>query len=504
MRNDDEHRMWPRWCGTLATVALVATVLGLGVLGGSGDPSTPTIVVLGVVATMIAFSSSGGALVAWVLVLFLRPTDFFPDLAEYRPALRLGALTGFLLLAGKLTRREFTFVSSRHNIWIVLLAVAVLISALNSHDQYASMFEFKVKFVKVVLFWFVALNVLSTRQRAVAFQVALGLAVVVLGGWAVYFKLGGAPVPTVDDTLAMSGMLTDAALDMLEEASGEAERTFLVKGLLEDPNDLALAQLMATPFLIEAWLEARGPRKWFMFFVMLIPVAGIVTTLSRGGLLGLGAGAFVIARGRGLGRVLSVGIVGVFLLAAALSSGIAERTGGGRADSGIDMSAQGRLDAWRSGLNMLRHRPLTGVGYEMFNDYYMEYAIDPAEWAPGKSAHNAFVKCAAEAGMLGFIPFMMLFLRSLLVKDRLRKRGPPPDAGPLERAVVRAHVANLAAVGTSAFFLSVTWHYYLYILFVQSAVGEVLYLRSDRDTAADAEEEDAADVGLEGPALADA
>jgi len=471
-------------------IACAILALILGVIGGTGEPETPMWIVVGVVAAVLVFTSPFGALVAWVLVLFLRPTDFFPDLAEYRPALYLGALSAFLLLTGKLLKKDLSLVSSRQNLWIILLGIAVFISAVNSLDRFESMVQFKEIFVKVVLFWFLAINTLTSRHRAVVFQWTLGVAVAALGGWALYSHFWGPPPPVAGDPSVILNELFQTA------STVDTDRAFLVKGLLEDPNDLALAQLMATPFLIEAWLGAKGPKKWLFAILMVLPIGGILMTRSRGGLLGLAVAMFVLFRGRIKSRLVTITLVGVLMTGAVIASGVRDRESGGKAESGIDMSSQGRLDAWRSGLHMAQSRPLTGIGFKMFNDYYLTYAIDPAEWLPGKSAHNAYVLCVAETGLLGFIPFMMLVWCSVRVNGRLRKRA-PPDLTRAQRALLRSQDANIAGVLTAAFFLSVTWHYYLYILFVQAASNEVIFLKTEGQSVADHEGEDSASVALD-------
>lgn len=471
----------------LPLVLLGLVSVAIGVSAGVGDsPHRPILIVAGVIAAIFAVTSPIGALTAWVLVLFLRPTDFYPALGEYRPAMRLGMLTAFLLGAGKLIRKDLKLVHTRHNFLIGWLTVAVALSVVNGLDLYASLDEFKSTFVKLVMFWFLALNILTTSKRVQIFQWALAISCVVLGGWALYFAIWGPPVPTDPGSMPIGSVMSDALRAALEESEKAADqgRAFLVKGLLEDPNDLALAQLMATPFLIEAWLGAKGLKKWLLGLMMLVPIGGVLATQSRGGLLGLAAGVFVIIRRRFKSPIITGGAVAVFLVAGALASGITDRTGGGQAESGVDMSAQGRLDAWKSGANMLWNHPATGVGYKLFNDYYLSYAINPVEWLPGKSAHNAWVQCMAETGLLGVSAFLLLFLRSAWINYKLAQL-PEARRRTSEGAFIRGQLANLAAVGAAAFFLSVAWHYYLYIVFVLAAAGEVIWLgnRSECTTA---------------------
>ena len=73
----------------------------------------------------------------------------------------------------------------------------------------------------------------------------------------------------------------------------------------------------------------------------------------------------------------------------------------------LDDSALGRLDTWQSGVRKVAHNPLFGVG--QFPENYRSYARKLVHWE-ARDAHNSFVKAAAEAGFVGFIPFMALVL----------------------------------------------------------------------------------------------
>ena len=83
----------------------------------------------------------------------------------------------------------------------------------------------------------------------------------------------------------------EVALCRLEGVTGavavEGSRAAFV-GLLGDPNDLALILLSFAPFALEAALCNQGKTRFRFGFVYAVLVIGVLTTQSRGGLLGIG------------------------------------------------------------------------------------------------------------------------------------------------------------------------------------------------------------------------
>ena len=75
---------------------------------------------------------------------------------------------------------------------------------------------------------------------------------------------------------------------------------------------------------------------------------------------------------------------------------------------GEDVSARGRIDAWRTGLNIAKERPFTGVGAGAFMIAWPEFA--PGDAGPVRTQHNTFMQLLSELG----IPALVLFLGALL------------------------------------------------------------------------------------------
>lgn len=427
---------------SLATASLVVRV----------HPLAPVALVFGITVLAVVFRSGFTLLCGFVGVLFLRPAEFVPALAAARPALVLAGTALAMLVIGRLALRDARWPTSPHTPWMGALTLAVLLSSLLGTTPAASMNTFQEVFVKIVLLYVLILMLVDSPARALAMQLVIGGACTVLGVYGMYLRAAG-------------------------EAKVEGSRAGFV-GLLGDPNDLALSLLMAFPFLFEAARVSRG-RDRVLFTIGLVAVlGGILSTQSRGGLLGICGAAWLLARHwipsipR---RVVILGLVGLVGFTAA---GVSKRSSGGAGTEGIDESAQGRLDAWKAGGRMLMRRPVLGVGFSSFQDNYASYASGAVIWGKHE-AHNSFVKAAAETGLGGLIPFLVLAGRSLVVGVRLRARRRALGESALAQVPAEALLPTLVAFFVSAFFLSQCWNWFTYILIALAAAYERTWLAVD-------------------------
>jgi hypothetical protein len=217
-------------------------------------------------------------------------------------------------------------------------------------------------------------------------------------------------------------------------------------GFLSDPNDLAQALVSILPMLFALREPARRVRNALLVW---LPAAGLLYTIaltrSRGVIPALGLLLFLAFRRR-LGNTLSL-TVGVLGGGAAIFIGFT----GGRALS-IDESAEGRLEAWAAGLQMLKSSPLWGVGHGSFTDHHPLVA------------HNSFVHCFAETGMVGYFLWLALSVLTLRGLKRVQKSAPKTNDGGETRRWAHAAELALAAFLTGAFFLSRSYGVMLFLL----------------------------------------
>ena len=164
-------------------------------------------------------------------------------------------------------------------------------------------------------------------------------------------------------------------------------------GIFNDPNDLAMALAAIMPFLIGPMLAKPTKWRWRLLSALVsLPIlVALYLTNSRGGVLALTASLvpYVWRAGQ-----LPTKIVVVLGLVAALGLGSPSRMN----DMGSDEdSAQGRVQSWSVGLQMLKERPILGAGFGRYGEYNELVA------------HNSFVHSFGELGIIGGFCFTGMF-----------------------------------------------------------------------------------------------
>jgi hypothetical protein len=222
------------------------------------------------------------------------------------------------------------------------------------------------------------------------------------------------------------------------------------RGVLQDPNELALAVGIGLP-LAFAFAQLPGrklPRRALTLITLGLVVMCAIFTRSRGGqlvFLAVLAAYFVQRFGR---RGLLVG--GVLALPLLLL--------GGRSGADASASTKERIDCWYEALMMWKEHPLTGVGFGQFGEYHY------------LTAHNSYMLALAELGFVGLLIFSAIIYVSLKVPLTLLRRVGAREtvaAGPGAAAVFEpwamALVAAWSGLLVGIFFLSFAYHYVLWI-----------------------------------------
>lgn len=216
------------------------------------------------------------------------------------------------------------------------------------------------------------------------------------------------------------------------------------RGVLKDPNEIALTCGAAIPILV-----ARLQRKSTILRSMLLPigivliVSTIVFTQSRGGILVFGTVAAVYCV-----RFLGIkGLGGAVLLALPLL------LLGGRSGAEAEESADERTEVLLDGLHMVQNSPVFGVGFHNFTEH------------SHLTAHNSYMLALAENGFPGLFLYLCVLYVSLKVCVKAilhyRKR---PDAR-IAGVWATGMLASLGGAMVGSFFLSFTYHHVLWIYF---------------------------------------
>lgn len=183
------------------------------------------------------------------------------------------------------------------------------------------------------------------------------------------------------------------------------------EGSFFDPNRLAMALVISTILLLALRSRLRSPLARLTVLALAgLQIATIVATYSRGAVLGLGVGllTLVLVAPGGRGKAL------VLVTTVALAVGIlAPERFWNRTETIVsyeeDLSAQGRINAWRTAGNIIERRPLTGIGAAAFTTAWASYAPGDAG-STAYVAHNLILEVAAELGLLALLGFVALVI----------------------------------------------------------------------------------------------
>jgi O-antigen ligase len=204
------------------------------------------------------------------------------------------------------------------------------------------------------------------------------------------------------------------------------------RGVMEDPNELAMVLAIALPFAFAGYQSRRTwPR--LLLAVGAVGLFGVCTiyTRSRSGQLAFLAvlASYLLRRigWRGLAMAALLGAPVLFL--------------GGRTDAGADQSTQERIDCWSRAIELFRSAPLLGVGKGQFTEHH---------WL---TAHNSFLLALAELGFPGLFFFTAVIYLAFRSAHTAGK-----DGDPTTQIWGNALFSSLCALMVSAYFLSLTDH----------------------------------------------
>jgi O-antigen ligase len=189
-----------------------------------------------------------------------------------------------------------------------------------------------------------------------------------------------------------------------------------------DPNDLAMTLALALPM---AWYLGTTHRqtlvRWISRAYLPVGVLAILLTGSRGGLLTMIVALLVVpltmdrlTTGR-LVTAVAMLAISAGLAAAYIPHTIVERlsTTGAEVETG-DLG--NRRVIWRAGFHAFERRPLTGYGTSGF-----KRAVTPELGAASNVAHNTYLSVLVEQGIVGLIPYLLMFVAVYRAIGRLPK-----------------------------------------------------------------------------------
>lgn len=400
-----------------AFIAIAAITAALAVV------SVPLALGAGValIALVLVIGRPFFGLILYLVLLYVRPQDFIPQLEKARIALSLAGLILVSFFTFKVVRRErISFLASRQHLLVFALLAIVPLSNLVNFRIGSAWDGFNIFLTVFLLFYLIASIADDFRRfRTVCWTLVASTAAICVN--ALIQKFRGYDLVGQETILGRVHWI----------------------GLFGDPNDFALLVNSMLPFVLVNLFDrgARVVAKIGLAIVGALFVVTIYYTNSRGGFVALLLILLVFSLRR-WGVVKGLALGAVFLVLGLLFS--PSRVGD---MNPYEMSASGRVYAWIGGLVMLKSRPLLGVGFGNFELFHE------------RAAHSAYIQCVAELGLLGYFAWIALIYTSLADLRRAERFA--------ESAYARyAPIVEMSMVGFcgSAIFLSQAYSPVLYII----------------------------------------
>ncbi|MBA2133681.1 O-antigen ligase family protein [Capillibacterium thermochitinicola] len=196
--------------------------------------------------------------------------------------------------------------------------------------------------------------------------------------------------------------------------------------LFGGPNSLGTLIIMYTGVGLGFLLAKGKPYAYFVFPFLTASVCALLATQSRGAWVGF-AGMLVLLMLLNYKKKITLIFLVILLLAAGLL--MINPTLNDRFLSIFSLDKGGnmtRIHIWQASLNMIKDKPLQGVGLGVFPAVYLEYAPPAAKKEKTFAfAHNIFLQMAAELGLPGFLLFSLAFAHTYFLAYKLTKSGNP-------------------------------------------------------------------------------
>lgn len=408
--------------------------------------------VVGVVGALIAasiflFNPFAGS-ITFIAFYYLRPVDFFPQLAMLRIPLFIASVTSTGLFVKLLLTRQ-KLIEGWYVKWFIAWWVVMFLSVPLSLWRSQSLSAAQDFAKSVAMVWMIYMTIRSEKQMTLAVRMLAWMALWLAGSGIYNYMTGNV------------------------EVSGDLQRAGAESGMLGDPNDLASYILMLFPLCY--YLFFNDPKRWLRLvygLAMLMILVAVVYTGSRGGFVGLVVLFFLLwlfSKRKVLGLFIGLAVFGAiwFVSPAEYRERIRSIT-----NYEQDESAMNRVEYRRAAVRMFKRNPFTGIGFKNFADFARDFG------APGsQTTHNMYYMVLAELGGLGLFVFLNIWLRSLKSAWEIAR-----SQMWLLRALGMGAFIGLLDLMVTGYFLSISYYPYQYILMALVAAAHA-HLLPQREVA---------------------
>jgi len=366
----------------------------------------------------------------YIALNLLSPGDMFPALAPFKPLLILAIFCLPALLFARLQSPEIG--KLRTQFILVMLFFGWTCCSWIPHGWFGGNLTTILELGPNVMVYIMGVVLLRSPFKLGALRIVLVLVAV----YVIANAFGQVPYARA------SGVSTPYVLASHELFDRDAVRIQGL-GMLHDPNNFGQFLLLILPMLYVSRRETGlGIGYLLAIPVTVLLVVGVYFTGSRGAEVGaaLLIAQYLIWRFKTVGAVFSA-VVGSALFAAINTF----RTRTISMAGGMD-----RLAIWSDGMQFFKSSPVWGIGIRG----YMDRDV--------MTAHNSYLLCAAELGIVGYFLWMSMVLVTLIQLNRV-----PKIVGESNPALARWALAlnfSLSGYMFTSFFLSRTYDLPLFLL----------------------------------------
>lgn len=359
-------------------------------------------------------------------VLFIRP-------AEIVPAVRALPIYQIVILACIVTSfekilKQFDLNRLKQNP-ISACVVGMLAAVAMSHASHLYFWGTRyhtTEFSKTIVYYLVLVAVITNVRRLEMFFVCLLGILTCMAALSLAHHYEVIYIPELDS-------LTQREFN---SATGEVREYSRLQstGIFSDPNDFGMILVVGVVLALH-----RFGRSGILGRVLLVALAALFTyaiflTKSRGAALAfVAAGGTLVYARWGLRKAI---------YASALLIPVAGAIFMMRDDGGVESgTGQARIQLWAEGMMLIRQSPLFGIGSHSYAE------------AVGQVAHNSFVHCYTELGLIGGTVFFGCFYCAFMLMWQ-HIRDSEVQADPATRARTATALAILSGFTVSMLTLS--------------------------------------------------
>lgn len=356
---------------------------------------------------------TGGICATAFFVRYLRLGVFLT--VAFSPMLPTMALVGLSFLCGAVfclhvvADKEFTFVKSPVNTFVLFFVLALIWGCINSFSVMSSVSQVAVH-ISFILFYFIVLNTIRTKEQWNALLKLFLLSAFLVAAYGV-----------VQNFTGVSSTQSWVDEEMFQDIKVR------VYSFFNNPNVLGEFLVMTIPLTIAIlWGRSKENHKLLYSFILLSMIACMIFTWSRGAWLGVffACALLLVIMDK---RWVFLGVLALLILPLLLvvsgNTAILERLLS--VGNTQDTSTAYRVSIWQASIHMIRDFWVSGIGIgsESFKTVYPVYALAGADFA--LHSHNLYLQIWVEMGIIGILTLFsmfFMFFRSVFSETVIKMR----------------------------------------------------------------------------------